>query len=55
MALKTNTFTCDHQLFLETLNYLFAVVGIALVFFVHRQRLVRLRARYQGWMSGGAA
>jgi ABC-2 type transport system permease protein len=45
----------SEQLLVEMLNYLFAVIGIVLVFAVHRQRLRRLRARYQSWMLGGAA
>lgn len=43
------------QVAVEIINYLLAVVGIAVVFGVHRRRLARLRGRYQGWMEGGAA
>jgi len=45
----------SEQLIIEMLNYLFAVIGIALVFGIHRRRLSRLRARYRGWLAGAAA
>ena len=40
------------QLVLEVMNYGLALLGVGLVFLVHRQRLRRLRARYQGWLAG---
>ncbi|MEZ5551801.1 MAG: Gldg family protein [Pseudomonadales bacterium] len=43
------------QLVIEVFNYVFAVLGIGLVFLVHRRRLVRTRLRYAGWLKGGAA
>ena len=47
--------TDAEQSTLEYLNYLLALLGIGLVFFVHRQRLGRFRSRYAGWLAGGAA
>jgi ABC-2 type transport system permease protein len=43
------------QMVVESINYLLALLGVLAVFGVHRQRLARLRARYTGWMAGGAA
>jgi ABC-2 type transport system permease protein len=43
------------QLMLEVINYVLALVGLGIVFLVHRRRLTRLRARYHGWLEGGAA
>jgi ABC-2 type transport system permease protein len=43
------------QLVMEVLNYGLALAGVGVVFLVHRRRLTRLRARYQGWLTGGAA
>jgi len=45
----------SQQLIVEILNYVFAVLGIAVVFLIHRRRLARLRSRYQSWMTGGVA
>jgi ABC-2 type transport system permease protein len=42
----------SEQLVLEMLNYLLAILGVAVVFGVHRQRLGRLRARYGSWLAG---
>lgn len=39
----------------EIANYVLAVLGIGLVFLIHRRRLARQRARYRGWLAGGAA
>lgn len=43
------------QMMVEAINYLLAVIGVGLVFGVHRRRLVRQRARYTAWLAGGAA
>ncbi|MGD8416840.1 MAG: Gldg family protein [Pseudomonadales bacterium] len=43
------------QLGVEILNYFLAVLGIAIVYGVHRRRLAKQRARYSAWLAGGAA
>ncbi|HEY5644333.1 MAG TPA: Gldg family protein [Pseudomonadales bacterium] len=43
------------QIWVELANYVLAVFGIGLVFLVHRRRLAGQRARYRGWLAGGAA
>jgi ABC-2 type transport system permease protein len=43
------------QATIEYLNYFFALIGIALVFFVHRRRLQRSRALHRTWLEGAAA
>ena len=45
----------SEQMFVEVINYGLAVIGIGIVFGVHRRRLFRSRARYAGWLKGGVA
>jgi len=42
------------QASIEYLNYLFALIGIGLVFFVHQRRLKRFRAMHSRWLAGAA-
>ena len=43
------------QAVVEYLNYVFAVMGIFIVFLIHRSRMTRLRTRYSAWLAGGEA
>lgn len=43
------------QMMVEALNYLLALLGVALVFGIHRRRLAGQRAKYRAWLAGGAA
>ncbi len=43
------------QITVELVNYALAVLGIALVFGIHRRRLAGQRERYRGWLAGGAS
>ena len=43
------------QAVVEYLNYGFAVMGIFIVFLIHRSRMTRLRTRYSAWLAGGEA
>ncbi|MEQ8859499.1 MAG: Gldg family protein [Pseudomonadales bacterium] len=45
----------SQQVGLETLNYLLALGGVALVFLWHRRRVRRDEQRYRGWLAEGAA
>ncbi len=44
----------DRQALLEYLNYGAALLGVALVFFVHRRRQSAARARHAGWLTSGS-
>jgi len=43
------------QATLEYLNYFFGLLGIGIVFFVHRRRLARATSLHRSWLAGGAA
>jgi len=43
------------QAVVEYLNYAFAVIGIFVVFLIHRRRMTSLRTEYSAWLAGGEA
>ncbi len=43
------------QLAVELANYGLAVLGIGLVFFIHRRRLAARQSTYASWVAGGAS
>jgi len=43
------------EIAVEIANYVLAVLGILVVFLIHRRRLTGLKAKYRSWLAGGAA
>ncbi len=45
----------DQQAIMEYINYCLALLGIALVFFLHRWRMTRMAQKYSLWLAGERA